>query len=162
MRPGSCRRRPECEERVDSSFSMEVQAARRVVRSRRNSINVSFARPRSQSRFCTEPSKHLHHLRHRRRQRQGVHCHGISRRQNFKAHNRRSALAAGIIVGRRHRRRRRTQRGPLQGHRPSRHQAREHFRERRWTRKDSRLRSRKGRFRKRQLGRLRDNGHARR
>src|ERR1700731_3043968 len=31
-----------CNRRVDSSFSMEVQAARRVVRSRRNSINVPF------------------------------------------------------------------------------------------------------------------------
>ena len=46
---------------------------------------------RSQSRFRSQPSQYLHHLRNRRRKRQSLHRHGVSRGPDAEASHRRAA-----------------------------------------------------------------------
>ena len=90
------------------------------------------ARPfsaRGPRRLSPEPSQHLHHLRGRRGQRTPFHRHGITRGPNAQELYPRLATRTRTISRSRHSNRGRARCGARQRHRPSRYQARQHFRD---------------------------------
>ncbi len=99
---------------------------------------------RSAGRLCSEPSQHLHHLRHRRAGRRSLHRHGVPGRHHAQALHLRPADGAGDPALARHRDCRRARHGSRQRNRPSRHQAGEHLRHRSRPRQGSGLWPRQG------------------